>query len=190
MEHRQNYGLVTIALHWATALLIFANLALGHIMVGAPLSSKPVLVPLHAWIGLTVLFFTLFRIFWRMGHPKPPYPEAFKRYEIRLATWVQVFFYGLMIGLPVAGYLILSANPPNPARHLTFWGTFQIPFLPYLQNLDRPVQILTHDRLVAAHALSAWLIIAVIALHLLGVVKHHLLDKSPIIRRMLPNFRH
>lgn len=184
MVEQHRYGRVSALIHWMTALLIIGNLVLGQIMIRAPISSKPVLVPLHAWIGLTVLFLTLVRIAWRIRNPKPPYPADYGKWEIRVAAIVQVLFYVLMIALPVLGYLILSSNPPNPNRILSFWTLFPIPYIEQLQNLDRPVQVDVHDRFVDAHALAGWIITATLALHLAGVVKHQFLDKSDVLSRM------
>ena len=156
-------------------------------MIRTPVSMKPILVPLHAWIGLSVLLLTVLRIIWRLTHPKPAYPAGYKRWELNLAAMVQLIFYVLMIALPVLGYLILSSNPPNPARQMLFWGVIPIPYPDYLQQMDRPSQIIVHDRFVVAHAIGSWMMVATLALHLAGVVKHQIIDRSDILRRIMPS---
>lgn len=186
MASEQRYGRVAIGLHWLIALLILGNLALGHYMVGAPMSSKPVLVPVHIWIGLSVFALSLFRLFWRLTHPKPPYPSKVEPWEARLAGLVQALFYVLMLGLPVLGWLILSSNPPNPHRMVRFLGLVPLPFVSALQNLAQPEQKVIHDQFVVAHATGAWIMVGALALHMAGIVKHHLFDRIPIINRMVP----
>jgi len=186
MTERYKYGAVAIAIHWATALFIITNLVLGHVMEGAPMSSRFLLISLHIWIGLSVLLLTVLRIVWRLSHPKPAYADPLKPHEARLAGLVQMAFYGLLLALPLLGYLLVSANAPNPARHLTFWGVVPVPFLGYLQHLDRPLQVVVHDQLVQAHALAAWLMVGTLALHLAGVAKHMVIDRINILKRMSP----
>lgn len=181
----RRYSNVAILLHWAIALLIIANILLGHMMVAAPLSSKPVLVPIHIWIGLSVLLLSVIRIGWRLTHPKPPYPVVLSRWETLLAAATQGLFYLLMIGLPIVGYLILSANPPNPRMALRVLGLIELPFLEPLQMMARPEQKLLHDRFVTVHAIGAWIMVAAIALHIAGIVKHLLFERENLVKRML-----
>jgi len=178
------YRPATVFLHWAIALFIISNIVLGHVMMWTPLSMRPVLMPLHTWIGLTVLLLTLARIAARLKFKKPAYPADYKTWELRLATACHLMFYVLMLGLPILGYLILSANPPHPTRHISFWSVGVVPYFEPLQTMARPAQKVVHDQFVAAHAFGAWLLVATLALHLAGVIKHQFLDGHDILRRM------
>ena len=185
VEH-QRYTRVAILIHWLTALFIITNLVLGHVMEGASPALKPILIPLHIWIGLSVLLLTAVRVVWRLIHKRPPYPPRYTPSELRLAGMVHTIFYTLMIAMPVIGYLLISANPPNPQRHLTFWGIIPLPYPAALQHMDRPAQIVLHDQFVAAHAIGGWIVVGALALHLAGVVKHQFLDRTNILDRMNP----
>jgi cytochrome b561 len=178
------YSRFAALLHWLVALLILGNIVLGHVMEGAPPIRKPVLVPLHAQIGLTVLGLAAIRLAWRLTHPKPAYPLDLPIRDRLLAGIVQALFYGLMFGLPIVGYLILSANPPNPHRVLSLYGAIQVPFWESLQTMDRAHQKPAHDQLVALHAIGGWMMVGAFALHMLGLLKHLFVDRVNLIGRM------
>jgi cytochrome b561 len=182
----QRYTRVAIVIHWLTALFILVNPLLGHIMEGASPAFKPILIPLHIWIGLSVLLLTTIRVAWRLTHRPPPYPPGYTRSELRLAGVVHASFYALLIAMPVVGYLLVSANPPNPHRHLTFWGVIPLPSPVALQTMNRPAQIILHDQFVTAHAIGGWLIVTALALHLAGVIKHQFFDGTYVLRRIAP----
>ena len=184
MSDAARYRPTTVILHWMIAAFIIANIILGHVMMWTPMSMRPVLMPLHTWVGLTVLLLTLARIGARLTLKKPAYPAEYKTWEVRLAAVCHLIFYGLMLWLPILGYLTLSANPPHPTRHISFWSVGVVPYLEPLQTMARPAQKAIHDQFVTAHAIGAWLLVATLALHVAGVVKHQFVDGHDIIRRM------
>ena len=185
MNRVDRYTPVAVILHWWTAGFLLANLALGFAMVWvAPLSFRRILVPLHAWIGLTVLFLTIARIAWRVTHPAPPMPATYRAWERNLAQAAHAIFYVLLIALPVLGYLILSANPPNPARTLMFWGMVHISYFGPVTQMEPISQKVLHDQFVVMHLIGAWAILLTFILHIAGVVKHQILDRENILSRM------
>lgn len=184
-RHRERYSAVAVVIHWWSALFILANLVLGHLMEWLPVSARPVLMPLHAWIGVSVLLLTLSRIGARFAKPPPPDAFAYRQWERWLARAVQLCLYLSMLVLPILGYCILSANPPNPLRQLSFWGIGHIPWLDMLSSMERTRQKTLHDELIDWHAFGAWLLVGLLALHIAGVLKHRFLDGRGILYRML-----
>ncbi|AIT81835.1 hypothetical protein JI59_19785 (plasmid) [Novosphingobium pentaromativorans US6-1] len=173
-------------LHWWIAAFIVGNLALGFVMIRiVPLAMRPILMPVHAWIGLTVLLLTVARIGWRLSHSAPPTPYSYKTWERGLARAVHALFYILMLALPITGYLILSANPPNPAWRLMFWGIIHVPYFEPLQAMEPVSQKIVHGRFVFVHLIGAFTILITLILHIAGVVKHQLLDGDDILARMM-----
>ena len=64
------YSWGAIWLHWAIALLVIVNLALG-LFHESLLDGLKWVIPIHKAIGITVLALTLARIAWRLMH-RPP----------------------------------------------------------------------------------------------------------------------
>ena len=66
-------GGAAIALHWLTAVLIVANVALGLSMVPLPIIPRKLQwYAWHKWIGITVFLLTCARLGWRRVFPAPP----------------------------------------------------------------------------------------------------------------------
>ena len=80
-----------------------------------------------------------------------------------------------MLGLPLLGWLhSAAANTP-----VSVFGWFALP------------QPIAPDRrlvepLGVAHATLAWLLLGLVALHVLGALKHHRVDRNDTLLRMLP----
>ena len=89
---------------------------------------------LHKSVGLTVLALSLARLGWRLGHPPPPLPPHMPAWERRIAKATHWAFYALMIGLPLSGWVFVSAgwslhDNASLAVPTHFFGLFQVPAL-------------------------------------------------------------
>jgi cytochrome b561 len=106
------YSRVAIILHWTIAGLIIFNLAIGFVMEGFPQPGRFIAVVLHVSSGMTVLVLTVARLVWWMTHEPPPHLASLKFWEHRLARAVHLALYVAMVGMPLTGWAIISANPP------------------------------------------------------------------------------
>lgn len=184
----RRYTGVAIALHWVIALLILADLVIGidfpHPAPGQLYSPKP-LLPVHVTIGISVLILTLVRIAWRIGHKPPPLSPHTPRWEALAAKATHWAFYGLMLAMPLTGWLVLSAHKNSKPIDMVF--KLPWPKMPGLVNLSAETLKGLHDGAVVVHGLlSQQLLLAMLALHVGAVIKHHLFDKDPILKTMLP----
>ena len=167
------YGRVAIMFHWTIAALIGANLLLGAFNKGL----FDGWIWLHKSIGLTVLALSLARLAWRLGHRPPPLPREITTWQRNLAHAAHWGLYALMVAMPLSGWVFTSANAkPRP----TTFGLFSVPPLPIGPN--EALNATVRD----AHGLLAWTMLALIALHIAGALKHQLLDGLPILRRIRP----
>ena len=167
------YTPLQIALHWLIALGIVALLALGLYMVGLPrgLPFKSVLLNLHKSLGLTVFLLVVIRIAARAARSAPPLPPM-RPWQRAAAHVTQGLLYVGMVAMPVTGYLGSSFN-----RYGTrFWG---IP-LPQWGWDDKPLRGI----FFGIHEAIAWALIVLIALHVLGALKHQLIDRDNLLARM------
>jgi cytochrome b561 len=133
---------------------------------------------------LSVLVLSVLRLLWR--HKPPPHPPTMKRWEIRLAGLTHIVFYALIIAMPLTGWAILSAwVVPRP---LTMFG-IPVPALPINGGLDEQQLTVLHDQIVVVHELlTLYVLEGLLLLHVGAVIKHHLFDKDPTLKRMLPRF--
>jgi|APTNR8051073442_1049403.scaffolds.fasta_scaffold00566_33 cytochrome b561 len=178
------YGVVALSLHWLIAVLIVGMLILGTVMVdltpGSSLQFQ--LYQLHKSFGITILALSLARLGWRLANPAPPLPNDLQPWERFLARVTHVSFYVLMIGMPLTGWMVVSASVWNVPTVL--FGTIHLPHLPILSTLEnkKPVE----DVLKEIHESAAWVVIALLVLHVAGALKHHLVLKDDVLTRMLP----
>jgi cytochrome b561 len=179
----RRYGRVAMALHWLIAASILSLLALGAIMTDLPRGpEKFQLYQIHKSLGITVLALSVLRLGWRLGHPPPPLPGTLAGWERRAARGAHVAFYVLMIGLPVSGWMMVSASPWNiPTQP---WGLFTLPHLPWFATY--PDKEALEGVMKAVHETAAWLMAGLILLHVAAALRHHLWLRDTVLLRMLP----
>jgi len=174
MPGAESYTFLAKALHWSSALLVLGLLAAGLWMTGLPLSHLKLLVyAWHKWIGLTVLVLAIARIAWRFRSPPPTLPAALAPWEMRLAPIGHWVLLGLVLAQPVIGWLMSSAG----GVAVIWFGVLPLPDLvPRNQSLFAALRTL--------HAALAFALIGMIALHVAAVVRHDILRRDGILRRM------
>jgi cytochrome b561 len=160
-------------LHWILAVLIITMLAVGWTMTS--MEHKPgasTLFSLHKSVGLAVLVLVTLRIIWRASHPAAPLPDYVPSWQKRLANATEWTLYVCMAVMPLTGYLGASHQKHPPA----FFG------------LPTPAWALPdHDvaeRFFSVHSFVAWPLAALILLHVAGALKHVLIDRDSVFRRM------
>lgn len=193
------YTTVAIALHWLTALAILAMIPMGWWMSEAirdPDSQATAyrVFQLHKSIGLTILGLTALRIGWRLTHRAPALPEDMKGWEAFLARATQFAFYGLLLALPLTGWLYVSAGwAVGVDRALgvaTSWfGLLPVPHLPGVPDLATDVRRALAFQAMGAHSLMAWGAVVLVGLHAGAALKHHFIDRDSVLRDMLPGRR-
>ncbi|MBS0518031.1 MAG: cytochrome b [Proteobacteria bacterium] len=161
-------------LHWITALAVLGLIGLGLWMTGLPIGlPKLQAYAWHKWIGLTVLALTVARLLWRWRSPPPPLPPAVTPWERQLAPWGHRALLGLLLALPLSGWLMSSAG----GVAIWWFGLMRVPdFVPRDMGLFTTLRTLHHW--------LAWLLIAVLALHIAAVVRHDVMRRDGIFRRM------
>ena len=184
---RTRYTTVAVALHWAIAALILANLYLGFRMGFLKGLAQFEMFQLHKSIGVTVLLLSVLRLIWRLANPPPELPASLAPWERAAARTVHWGFYVIMIGMPLSGWIVVSTSPlniPTQLYHLVPW-----PHFPGVHDLATPARKAVNRTFGATHETLAFGALALLALHLGAVAKHQFLDREPILGRMLPFVR-
>lgn len=168
------YNRVAVMLHWTIAVLIIANLTIG-LLHESLLKGT---IPLHKSIGMLVLLLSVVRLLWRFTHRPPPLPATVKAWEKGLAHAVHWLLYALMILIPLSGWVFTSASPHR--YPLGFFGLFPLPMFPVTQ--DKALSSVIAER----HEQLAYLMIALLLLHIGAALKHRFVDRDRTLDRMLP----
>lgn len=180
------YGDCAILLHWTMAVLIVGLLAFGkYTHTLDPTSALYVsFIQLHKSFGIIVLLLAVFRLLWRLAHSPPALPATDPLWQRFAAGATHVLIYLLMLGIPLTGWVMVSASPLNVDTVL--FGLVPWPHLPPFPTLDdrESVAALFHT----LHELGGNILIGLLILHIAAALKHHLIDKDHVLRRMLPDW--
>ena len=177
-EHR--YGSLSIGLHWLMLILLVAVYASIELREFFPKGSDPrtALKALHFMLGLSVLGFALLRVGVRLSGPTPriePEPGSWQRLS---AQFMHLVLYVLLIGMPLAGWLMLSAA----GKPIPFFG-LQLPAL-IGENKDLAKQIEGIHEIVGTAGYF------LIGLHAAAALFHHYIKRDNTLGRMLPRRVH
>jgi cytochrome b561 len=157
------------------AVLIFVAIGLGVVAAYLPTGQQPrrELLELHKSLGFTVFVMLIVRLAWRLLRAEPPYRQPLGRLTSLASRAGHAALYALMLFMPLSGYLYSGAG----GYSLPWFGLFQWPRLvPRDPALSKWGEVL-HDR-------GAWVIGAVLALHLAAVAWHHFVKRDEVLARM------
>lgn len=175
MTTQEKYTPVRIGLHWAMLLLLVAVYATIELRVLYPKGSLPreAMKAWHFMLGLTVLASVALRLLTAAFQPGPD-PVEGPRWQRQLAKLMHGVLYGLMIGMPLLGWLVLSLE----GKSIPYFGLE----VPALTGVDKPLAKQVEDIHVALGTVGYVLV----GLHATAALFHHYVIKDRLMRRMSP----
>lgn len=181
-----HYDGVAMTLHWLVALAVLLNIGLGLYMGDLPRGDpmKFEIIQLHKSTGLTVLVLSIVFVIWRLTHRVPPLPSTMAVPLKYLARAAHVLFYILILALPLAGWMMVSSSPRGGP--IPFFGLFDWPPVGFLAGMALPDKKLWVGTFAETHETLAWIMMALIALHLGAVAYHQVVRHDGVLKRMLP----
>ena len=179
MNWRNNtdrYGSLSIGLHWLMLLLIAAVYACIELRGNFPKGSdmRAVLKTWHFMLGLTVLVLVVFRTAVNFGVAVPRIRPEPPKWQSLVAKLMHLALYVLMIGMPLLGWLTLSAQ----GKAVPFFGMQ----LPQLVGASDSVA----DWAKEIHEAGGTIGYFLIGLHAAAALFHHYVVRDNTLRRMLP----
>jgi cytochrome b561 len=171
-----SWGWISIVFHWIGAAAILTLLIHGWWMTHMVTGSRASHYEWHAALGYDLLALLIIRLLWRWMNPVPQYPSDFKPWERWSARLGHLGLYVLMFGSTVAGWALV--------------GTGRRIFDHDLLGLKVPLIYTSQDRamhglLEETHEILSYLLLALILIHLVGALRHHLVKRNDVMRRML-----
>jgi cytochrome b561 len=195
MNNNTKYTNVAIALHWLIGIAILFMFILGWFMTELPKESakttsfdifnlglmtwevakeespRAFYFNLHKSIGLTILMLIVLRMYWRFTHRPPAFLNSMKLWEKRLAKATHHSLYLLMFLIPLSG-IIMSAG----SKYGIKWFGFKV--IPGFD--DKAIRELFFE----FHEIFGLLLLLLLIFHILGAIKHSIIDKDGTLRRM------
>lgn len=171
------YGTVSRLLHWVMAVLILAMVPVGLTMIQEGLA-RPVqdaLFIFHKNVGSLLLVLVAIRLAWRFAHPAPPLPEHMPRAMRIAARANHVGLYLAVVVMTVSGYSRVRLGG-FPIEYLDAMG------VPPLLAKNEPAAEIAK----AVHYATAFVLIALVAIHLAAAAYHGLVRRDGVFGRMWP----
>ena len=178
------YTRTAIVLHWLIAALLALNVVL---ILSVPLWPDGVVRPVvntHKSIGITVLGLALLRWLWRATHAPPPQPAGYARWETVLSKAVHWGFYGLILAIPLSGWIMDSAWKNAPQNPMALFGLVPWPRIGIVMSQEPGLRDRIHDGFATAHVWLACALGALLVLHVAGALKHQFIDGKAELQRM------
>ena len=170
------YSLPAMLLHWLMAGLIFVTFPLGVYAHNLPFSPQKLqFISYHKWLGMTVLLLWGLRVLWRLTHRPPPLSVLMPAWQRWAAHTTHFLLYVLLFAVPLSGWLMSSAK----GVPVVYFGIWHLPDLVHKNKELGDVLKEVHEGLNAG-------LLGLVALHLLAVLKHTLIESNHTLRRMLP----
>jgi cytochrome b561 len=169
------WGHVAQLLHWVIVALILVQVTYGLWAAQVPLVKRLSLIAQHKSFGITILGLAVLRLLWRFANPAPELPGTLKAWERVAAHVTHWGLYVLLFALPISGWLMSSAR----GFPVSWFGRVQLPDL-----VSRNPAL--YDAMLRTHHVLIWLLAAVLVLHIGAALKHHLVLKDDVLKRMLP----
>jgi cytochrome b561 len=171
-----SYGPVAKTLHWLVFALVVVQYVVAITMPDIGRNTVPgTLINLHMSIGLTIVALVVVRWLWRVGHPIPLATPDLSSWEQPLARIVHAALYVLLAVNPILGWMNASARDWK----ITVFGLFQLPHLVAAQS---PIGRQAGD----VHQFLAWVLLALIGLHVVAALYHYFVRHDSVLQRLPP----
>lgn len=173
-----HFGAISKFFHWVIGLLVIFMIVLGFCMSLASGSLFGLLITLHKSCGLTILFLAILALLWRFINKRPKFPANTPVWQAKTANRVQSSLYFFLFLQTLSGWVMSTAAGHIP----NFWWIVKIP-APWV-TLNKT----TSKVCSIIHSYSAWILVGLICLHILGAFYHWWFRRDGIFERMQPNF--
>ena len=167
-----SYGSVAKVLHWLIFVLVFCMIVFGFLLSYVPKDYAAIAYNTHKLTGLTILCLMVLRLLWALVNAKPQLPQYTPAWRLFVERSIHFLMYAVLIGMPLSGWIgsMAAGRPPHLGSM-----SFDLPI-----DQDKAVSSSAFD----IHTELAYIIIFLVAIHVLAAVYHHFVLKDNILRRM------
>ena len=167
------YGLLAKLFHWVTFIILIAQIPFGFYLVGLEFSDRRIdLENIHILIGISIFYFVLLRLIWKLFNPSPKSENNFFKGQNLIAKTNHFLLYVGIFAITISGAL----KKLYMGEKLNFF-IFQYAFK------DSNFQLA--DSFYVVHIYANYLLIALVSLHVLATIAHHVFFKDKILKKML-----
>ena len=169
----EKYGLLAKLFHWFTFIALIIQVPFGFYLVGLEFSDRRIdLENIHILIGITIFYFVLLRLIWKLFNPSPKSEHNFFKAQNLIAKTNHFLLYVGLFTITISGVL----KKLYMGEKLNFF-IFQYAF--------KESNFQLADSFYVVHIYANYLLIALVSLHILATVAHHIFFKDKILKKML-----
>jgi len=173
---KTDWGWLAKVFHWAGAAIILILLVHGWWMTH--MTPRPERLANYAWhsaLGYDLFVILILRLLWRWLNPVPELPVGLQRWEHVAARLSHAGLYVLMFIVSLTGWMVAT--------------TLRVPMAKDLLGIDVP-PLVTVDRSVRqwieeSHLVVAYVLAAVVLIHVVAALRHHVVKRNNVLRRMI-----
>ena len=166
------YGLLAKLFHWITFVVLILQIPFGFYLVGLEFSDRRIdLENIHILIGIIVFYITLLRLIWKFFNSSPTDGNSFFKGQIIIAKINHFFLYLSIFTITISGVL----------KKLYMGEKLNFLFFRYGFNKDN---FQLADLYYEVHIYANYLLIVLVALHILAVIVHHFIFKDKILDKI------
>ena len=167
------YGLLAKLFHWVTFIALIIQIPFGLYLVELEFSDRRIdLENVHILVGISIFYLVLVRLIWKLFNPSPKSEHNFFKGQNLIAKTNHFLLYVSIFAITISGAL----------KKLYMGETLN--FLLFKYGFDKDNFQLA-DTYYEVHIYANYLLIALITLHILAVIAHHVLFKDKIIKKIL-----
>lgn len=172
---RNEYGWVSIVLHWLVALTVMGLYPLGLYIVSLSYYDPGYRIypDIHRSVGLLLAAVLVLRLIWKFLNPSPVLlvHSGLERFAAKAGHLLLYLLLGLVL---FSGYMLSTAD----GRSIQVFNWFSVPAIPGLAS--------RHEETAGmVHFYAATSLVVLAGLHALAALKHHFIDRNNTLRRML-----
>jgi superoxide oxidase len=169
----EEYGLLAKLFHWVTFIILIAQVPFGFYLVGLEFSDRRIdLENIHILVGITIFYFVLVRLIWKLFNPSPKSEHNFFKGQNLIAKTNHFLLYIGIFAITISGVL----KKLYMGEKLNFF-IFQFAF--------KESNFQLADSFYVVHIYANYLLIALVCLHILATIAHHVFFKDKILKKML-----
>lgn len=174
---QDSYGSIAKFFHWTVSLFVIIMIIMGFLMDDARSPNlKMVLYGIHKSLGLTILFLMVLRVLWRLGSRPPALPSDMPAWQAKLASFSHFFIYFMLFVIPISGWVMSTAAGYAP----NFWWLVVMP-APWTHTNE-----IVSSIALGVHTYGAWVLVGLLALHILAALEHWIIRRDNVFQRMAP----
>jgi cytochrome b561 len=180
-----SYSPIAQILHWVVVALLAIQFTLAWSMPGIGRDTVPeTLINLHMSFGVLILLIATGRLTWRIIVPPPPALSGLPKWQLLASKWVHRLLYVLLFVIPLLGWL----NASYRGFTVRPFGLVKLPALIASRTTATPGSF-SWRWTGEVHIVLAYVLLGVIALHVMAAFYHHFILRNRTLARMLPGVR-